>query len=128
MAHDTDPSSLRATLADRDNLDQEDTVTIFLDTFSDQRRAFFFTVNALGVQQDGVQSEGTFNAGMIRGGPQADKNPDRSVEIAQRRSPALTVCQALPPACARPTRAPTRRRLSRISRRVTRWSARASRR
>ena len=57
MAHDTDPSSLRATLADRDNLDQEDTVTIFLDTFSDQRRAFFFTVNALGVQQDGVQSE-----------------------------------------------------------------------
>ena len=57
VAHDTDPSSLRATLADRDNLDQEDTVTIFLDTFSDQRRAFFFTVNALGVQQDGVQSE-----------------------------------------------------------------------
>jgi len=76
VAHDDDPSSLRATLADRDNLDQEDTVTIFLDTFSDQRRAFFFTVNALGVQQDGVQSEGSFNAGMIRGGPQADKNPD----------------------------------------------------
>jgi len=76
VASDRDPSSLRATLADRDNLDQEDTVTIFLDTFSDQRRAFFFTVNALGVQQDGVQSEGTFNAGMIRGGPQADKNPD----------------------------------------------------
>ena len=79
VAHDDDASSIRATLADRDNLDQEDTVTIFLDTFSDQRRAFFFTVNALGVQQDGVQSEGTFNAGMIRGGPQADKNPDRSV-------------------------------------------------
>ena len=41
----------------------DDTVTIYLDTFNDRRRAFFFAVNPLGVQQDGVQSEAAFSAG-----------------------------------------------------------------
>ncbi|HEX6972774.1 MAG TPA: DUF5916 domain-containing protein, partial [Vicinamibacterales bacterium] len=75
IAHDRSPSTIRATSADRDNLDREDNVTIYLDTFNDRRRAFFFAVNALGAQQDGVQNEGQFNPGSTFGGT-LDKNPD----------------------------------------------------
>lgn len=75
IAHDREPGSIRATVADRDNLDLDDTVTVYLDTFNDRRRAFFFTVNPLGSQQDGVLSEGAFNAGTMYGGT-SDKNPD----------------------------------------------------
>lgn len=81
IAHDSDPGAIRATVADRDNLGNDDTVTIFLDTFNDRRRAFFFGVNPLGAQEDGVQTEGAFNAGNARGGGNfqggtLDKNPD----------------------------------------------------
>jgi hypothetical protein len=84
IAHDREPSAIRATMADRDNLDSEDTVTLYLDTFNDHRRAFFFTVNALGIQQDGVLSESGFNAGNLKqeggalrqAGGATDKNPD----------------------------------------------------
>jgi hypothetical protein len=76
IARDTDPSSVRATMSDRDNLDTEDTVTIYLDTFHDLRRAFFFTVNPLGAQQDGMHSEAGFNAGTLSGGGMDDKTPD----------------------------------------------------
>ena len=45
------------------------------------RRAFFFGVNPLGAQEDGVQSEGAFNAGTAWGGGNfqggtLDRNPD----------------------------------------------------
>ena len=75
IAHDQNPGSIRATVADRDNLDSEDRVTIYLDTFHDRRRAYFFTVNPLGSQEDGVRSEGGFSAGSLMGGT-IDKNPD----------------------------------------------------
>ena len=75
VAHDRDPSTVRATVAHRDDLDQEDSVTIYLDTFNDRRRAFFFAVNPLGAQQDGVQSEGSGAAGTLFGG-NIDKSPD----------------------------------------------------
>jgi Domain of unknown function (DUF5916) len=75
VAYDRDPSTLRATVAHRDDLDQEDSVTIYLDTFNDRRRAFFFTVNPLGAQQDGVHSEGSGAAGTLFGG-NIDKSPD----------------------------------------------------
>ena len=75
IAHDSHPEAIHATVADRDNLTRDDTVTIYLDTFSDRRRAFFFTVNPLGIQEDGVQTEGSFNAGTMFGGT-SDKNPD----------------------------------------------------
>jgi len=67
IARDREPGAVRATVADRDKLSNDDTVTIYLDTFNDRRRAFFFTVNPLGVQQDGVQTEGGFNAGSMGG-------------------------------------------------------------
>ena len=70
-----DPATVRATVADRDRLGSDDRVTIYLDTFDDQRRAFFFGVNPLGHQEDGVRTEGTGNAGQIFGG-NIDRNPD----------------------------------------------------
>jgi len=77
IASDSQPQAIRATVADRDNLDRDDTVTVYLDTFCDRRRAFFFTVNPLGAQQDGVQTEGAGNAGHAMGGfNQGDRNPD----------------------------------------------------
>jgi hypothetical protein len=53
------PGTVRATLADRDRLDTEDQIQIFLSTFNDGRQAFMFAVNPLGVQADGALSEGT---------------------------------------------------------------------
>lgn len=81
IAHDSQPGTIRATVADRDNLGSDDTVTIFLDTFNDRRRAFLFGVNPLGAQEDGVQTEGAFNAGSAWGGGNfqggtLDKSPD----------------------------------------------------
>jgi hypothetical protein len=49
---------VRATLADRDRIGAEDQVQLILDTFNDRRRAFVFSVNAFGVQSDGLLSEG----------------------------------------------------------------------
>jgi hypothetical protein len=74
-AWDRVPESIRATRAERDNIDDEDHVIIYLDTFNDRRRAFFFGVNALGVQQDGVRTEGSSAAGRPFGGS-IDRNPD----------------------------------------------------
>jgi hypothetical protein len=75
IAHDSEPGSIRATSADRDSLDREDSVRIYLDTFNDRRRAFVFGVNPLGAQEDGVQTEGAFNAGRMMGGS-IDLSPD----------------------------------------------------
>jgi hypothetical protein len=75
IAHDRQAGSIRGTNADRDNLDGEDRVTLYIDPFNDHRRAFFFTVNPLGVQEDGVRSEGNSSAGSLTGGS-TDKNPD----------------------------------------------------
>ncbi len=75
IAHDRVPAAIRATVADRDNIDNDDQVVIDLDTFHDRRRAFFFGVNPLGVQSDGVRSEGTGQASSLVPG-NIDKNPD----------------------------------------------------
>ncbi|MGH7657483.1 MAG: DUF5916 domain-containing protein, partial [Gemmatimonadales bacterium] len=66
--------------------DNDDQVTLFLDTFDDQRRAFFFSVNPLGVQQDGVRSEGTGSAGSLFGGSE-DRNPDFTFDSRGRLTP-----------------------------------------
>lgn len=75
IAHDSEPGTIRATSADRDSLDREDSIRIYLDTFNDRRRAFVFGVNPLGAQEDGVQTEGAFNAGRMMGGT-VDLSPD----------------------------------------------------
>ena len=59
--------AVHATLADRDKIDGDDYVQILLDTFHDGRRAFVFGVNPLGVQADGIRSEGGGSAGHAPG-------------------------------------------------------------
>src|SRR5437764_1300416 len=61
-AYEAHGSVVRATLADRDNIDADDKIQILLDTFNDRRRALLFAVNPLGVQQDGLRSEGLAGA------------------------------------------------------------------
>jgi hypothetical protein len=80
-AYEAHGNVVRATLADRDNIDADDNVQILLDTFNDRRRALLFAVNPYGAQQDGVRSEGLAGAA---GGANAgfrfdgviDLNPD----------------------------------------------------
>ena len=60
-AHAANPSSVRSTLAERDQITADDHVRILLDTFHDRRRAFAFFVNPLGIQQDGTFSDGSFD-------------------------------------------------------------------
>jgi hypothetical protein len=55
-AWDPDPSSIRAHLADRDSFGPDDAVGIVLDTFNDERRDYLFAVNAMGVQQDVIET------------------------------------------------------------------------
>ena len=53
-----DPPKVRASVAARDNVFGEDNVRIILDTFNDQRKAYVLGWNPLGVQQDGIMTEG----------------------------------------------------------------------
>lgn len=56
-AYDPDPSAIRAHYADRDTAFLDDTVGFILDTFGDQRRAFQFRINPLGVQMEAISSD-----------------------------------------------------------------------
>ncbi|MBA3600469.1 MAG: carbohydrate binding family 9 domain-containing protein [Acidobacteria bacterium] len=49
---------IRATVAKRDNVFGEDNVRVWLDTYNDQRRAYVLGFNPLGIQQDGIHTEG----------------------------------------------------------------------
>src|SRR5438034_10017081 len=70
---------VRATLADRDNIDADDHVAILLDTYLDHRRATMFAVNPLGVQEDGVWSDGV--AAGAAGGPSAGGRFDATIDL-----------------------------------------------
>jgi hypothetical protein len=52
-----DPDKIRATVAKRDQIFDDDYVGFFLDTFADRRRAYAFFFNPLGVQADGILTE-----------------------------------------------------------------------
>ena len=91
-AYEAHGNVVRATLADRDNIDADDNVQILLDTFNDRRRALLFAVNAYGAQEDGVRSEGLAGAA---GGANAgfrfdgviDLNPDYVYQSHGRLTP-----------------------------------------
>ncbi len=53
-----EPGKVRATLAKRDDIFNDDYVGVLLDTFNDQRRAYELFFNAFGVQADGIYTEG----------------------------------------------------------------------
>ncbi len=53
-----DPEKIRARLSKREDIDDDDTVSVYLDTFSDRQRAYQFTANPLGIQKDSTLTEG----------------------------------------------------------------------
>ncbi len=59
MAYDPEPEQIRARYSDRDRAFSDDIVGVVLDTFNDERRAFEFFVNPLGVQMDLTKNEMT---------------------------------------------------------------------
>src|SRR6202165_4766664 len=67
---------VRATHANRDNIDSEDQIQILLDTDNARQIAFLFGVNPYGVQQDGTRSS-TFGGGA--GGPSATGGGFRTI-------------------------------------------------
>ena len=71
-------SPVRATLAERDRVSNDDNVEILLDTFEERRRAYVFIVNPLGVQADGTKSEG---GGFIPGANVAPGQTDLSADF-----------------------------------------------
>ncbi|MDQ2925650.1 MAG: carbohydrate binding family 9 domain-containing protein [Acidobacteriota bacterium] len=52
VCHDHRPSDIRGHLARRENILNDDTVSLLLDPFQDRRRGVLFSVNAAGVQAD----------------------------------------------------------------------------
>ena len=57
VCKDKRPDLIRGHMLARDSLGDDDAVQVMLDTFNDQRRAFLFRSNALGIQADGLYSE-----------------------------------------------------------------------
>ena len=49
---------IRSSVVQRDAVYGDDHVQIWLDTYNDQRRAYNFVFNPLGIQMDGIQTEG----------------------------------------------------------------------
>jgi hypothetical protein len=76
---------VRATHANRDNIDSEDQVQILLDTDNSRQIAFLFGVNPYGVQQDGTRSAqfagGAGGASATGGGFQTINPLDGSVDL-----------------------------------------------
>ena len=54
IASDPEPDKIRAFFSDRDGCRDDDLVTVVIDTFNDERRAFEFSANPLGVQMDAI--------------------------------------------------------------------------
>ena len=87
------PGSVRASLANRDKLDSEDQVQIFLSTFNDGRQAWMFAVNPLGVQADGTLVEGTGSgkgSGALSGLLTEREPPDLSADFVFESKGRLT--------------------------------------
>jgi len=73
-----EPDKVRATVAKRDDVLNgiEDSIRVLLDTFNDKRKAYVLAFNPLGIQMDGIRTEGV--------------NVDFSVDIVMQSKGALT--------------------------------------
>jgi hypothetical protein len=58
LAFDTEMNKLRGHMVRREQINDEDQVGVFLDTFHDRRHAVFFFINPAGIQQEGTYLEG----------------------------------------------------------------------
>lgn len=86
------PGTVRASLTNRDRLESEDAIQIFLLPFNDGRQALYFAVNPLGVQADGALVEGVRATGKSFGGlssgrEEPDLAPDYVFESKGRLTP-----------------------------------------
>jgi hypothetical protein len=54
----SDPSRLRARMSRRESMFADDFVAVMLDTFDDHQRSYMFFSNPLGIQADGIATEG----------------------------------------------------------------------
>lgn len=59
LCFDSDPSGIRAHMNRREDIQEDDQVGMFIDTFHDYRHAYTIYVNPVGIQQDGTFSEGS---------------------------------------------------------------------
>ena len=59
LCFDTNPELIRAHLTRRENVTNDDTVSVLLDPFQDRRRGILFKLNAAGVQADAAWTENT---------------------------------------------------------------------
>ena len=53
-----EPSQVRAHMAKREAITEDDVVSVYIDSFHDGQRAYVFQTNPLGVQRDGIVTEG----------------------------------------------------------------------
>lgn len=53
-----EPGQVRARLSRREDISGDDQVAVYLDTFHDRQRAYVFATNPLGIQRDGIITEG----------------------------------------------------------------------
>lgn len=74
-AWDSDPSAVRGRVTRRDEIFGDDYVTLHLDTYDDRRRAYVFSFNPLGIQGDGLFTEGQSVGNITRS---FDRNIDRT--------------------------------------------------
>lgn len=58
VCEDREPDKIRARLTRREQIFSDEIVGVVLDTFNDKRRAYIFLVNPLGIQLDGITTEG----------------------------------------------------------------------
>jgi hypothetical protein len=64
LCFDKEPKKISAAITRRENFgEDEDWIEIYVDTYSDQRRAYCFSTNAFGVQWDSRYSEATSTGG-----------------------------------------------------------------
>lgn len=91
VCFDSEPDKVRARLTRRENAFGDDFVEVTLDTFLDRRRGFVFWSNPVGIQADGIWTEGTSD----REGPDFSFDTVWSSE-AKQTSQGYVVWMAIP--------------------------------
>ena len=84
--------TVRATLADRDRITQDDNIQLFLGTYNDSRQALVFAVNPFGIQSDGVLTEtgASASAGFASSTTRAREATDLAPDYVWRSKGRLT--------------------------------------
>ena len=81
--HDPEPKQIRAHRTRREQMTDDDWVFVLIDAFKDQRHGTVFAVNPLGIQADGLWTEGGSNSN-------GNSNPDLSYDTVWSSEGHLT--------------------------------------